>query len=189
MNDKLIETGRLFLKGFSPEDMADIFENNPKETIQKILGHRSEEAYLKEAHKYRKGYASYNRSFVLFLLEDKATGTIIGRCGLHNWNMDHQRAEIGYHLEDERFKQKGLMGEAVEAIIRYGFTEMKLHRIEALVGTWNVPSLRLLEKNHFTREGLLREHYLVDGVFEDSILFSLLFSEFLQEKSTDSGTF
>lgn len=181
MHTKLIETDRLLLQGLSPEDMTGIFENNPKETIMQILGHRSGESYEKEREKYRKGYATYNRSFVLFLLKDKANGMIIGRCGLHNWNIDHRRAEIGYHMEDETYKRKGLMGEAVEAVIRYGFKQINLHRIEALVGRENIPSLRILEKNHFVHEGVLREHYLVEGIFEDSILFSLLSGEYSQK--------
>ncbi len=182
INFKLIETNRLILKGLSPQDMTVLFENYPKEEIKTILGHSSEEAYQKEERKYQNGYASYNRSFLLFLLEDKASGKIIGRCGLHNWNMDHQRAEIGYSMEDEDFKQRGLMSEAVEAVIDYGFTQLKLNRIEALVASYNTASLRLLEKNGFVQEGVLRNHYLVDGIFEDSVVFSKLREEFFQEK-------
>lgn len=174
MNFKLIETNRLLLKGLSPEAMTEIFERNHKPKIKEILGHQSEEDYEKELHKYKNGYSSYNRSFMLFLLEDKASGKIIGRCGLHNWNTDHWRAEIGYHMIDESFKQQGLMSEAVEAIIHYGFKGMNLNRIEALVASYNTASLRLLEKNGFIREGVLRNHYYVNGVFEDSILFSKL---------------
>ncbi|MDF3026049.1 MAG: GCN5-related N-acetyltransferase [Fluviicola sp.] len=182
MNFKQIETSRLILKGLSPEDMKTVFENYPKEKIKQILGHRSEEDYLKEENKYRNGYASYNRSFILFLLTDKASGTIIGRCGLHNWNTDHSRAEIGYSMEDESYKRLGLMSEAVEAIINYGFTQLNLNRIEALVAPNNIPSLRLIEKNNFTREGLLRKHYNVSGVFEDSVMFSKLYEEHVNEK-------
>jgi ribosomal-protein-alanine N-acetyltransferase len=178
MNFIRIETDRLLLKGLSPEDMTVIFEHYPKEEIKQLLGHRSEEDYLKEESKYRKGYASYNRSFRLFLLTDKETGAIIGRCGLHNWNTDHRRAEIGYVMEDERFKQKGLMGEAVKAVIDYGFRDLNLHRIEALVADYNVPSLKLLEQHAFVREGILRKHYYADGVFEDSLVFSILREEY-----------
>ncbi len=74
------------------------------------------------------------------------------------------------------------MGEALEAIIDYGFKFLNLHRIEALVGKENIPSLRLMEKNNFIREGVLREHYYVAGKFEDSILFSKLREEYLNEK-------
>lgn len=179
----LIETQRLKLTGYSSADMTIIFENFGKGEIMKLLGHRSEEDYQKEESKYKNGYSSYNRDFILFLLTDKLTNTIIGRCGLHNWNREHSRAEIGYNISEENFKRKGFMTEAVSAIIDYGFNKLHLHRIEALVGSNNVPSLRIIESHHFINEGLLRQHYFIGDKYEDSILFSLLDHEYMDKKS------
>lgn len=181
MNFVKIETERLLLTGLSPEDMKFLFENCSKPEIKKILGHRTEEAYQKEASKQENGYAAYNRSFKLFLIKDKASDTIIGRCGLHNWNADHSRAEIGYVMEDEDYKRKGLMTEALGAVIEYGFNTLSLNRIEALVGSGNVPSLRLMEKYHFVKEGVLKQHYYIDGQYEDSVLFSRLYEDYNRE--------
>lgn len=178
MHFHTIETPRLLLKGLSPEDMKYIFDNLTKSEIMKLLGHRSEEDYVKEEHKHKNGYSSYNRSFKLFLLTLKESGQIIGRCGLHNWNLEHNRAEIGYVMEDDDFKQKGLMSEAVQAIIDFGFNELKLNRIESLVGMGNIPSLRLMEKNNFKKEGILREHFWVGDKYVDSILYSKLLNEY-----------
>ena len=96
MNFETIETKRLILKGITADDMNYIFENLTKPEIKKILGHRSEEDYLKDEYKHKNGYSSYNRSFILFLLTAKKSNKIIGRCGLHNWNKEHKRAELGY---------------------------------------------------------------------------------------------
>jgi ribosomal-protein-alanine N-acetyltransferase len=184
MNLETIETPRLLLKGLSPIDMKYIFENCSKPEIKKLLGHRSEEDYLKEENKYRNGYSSYNRSFKLFLMTDKASGNIIGRCGIHNWNAEHRRAEIGYVMEDESYRRKGLMTEALGAVIDHGFNKMNLHRMEALVGTGNVPSLRLMEKYNFIKEGLLRQHYYTNDKHEDSVVFSKLYDEYINEKNS-----
>lgn len=178
MHFQTLETKRLLLKGLSPEDMKYIFNNLTKSEIMKVLGHRSEEDYVKEEQKHKNGYSSYNRSFKLFLLTLKESGRIIGRCGLHNWNLEHNRAEIGYVMEDDAYKRQGLMSEAFQAILHFGFTELKLNRIEALVGVGNVPSLRLLEKNNFKKEGILREHFWVGDKYVDSMLFSKLFNEY-----------
>ena len=173
-----IETNRLMLKGIAPEQMRHLFETFEKAEIKRILGHRSDEDFEKEAYKHKNGYSSYNRSFILFLLTHKASETIIGRCGIHNWNMDHKRAEIGYVMHDLDFRCKGLMTEALGAILEYGFKQLNLNRIEALVGAGNTPSLRLMEKFKFVREGILRQHMLANGQFEDSILFSKLIGEY-----------
>jgi ribosomal-protein-alanine N-acetyltransferase len=175
----LIETERLILKGFSPKDMTIIFESYSKNEVMKLLGMRNDEEFKKEEYKQKNGYASYNRTFILFLLIEKVSNSVIGRCGLHNWNVDHKRAEIGYDIAEENYKRKGFMTEAVNAIIHYGFNDLKLHRIEALVGTENVASLRILEKQGFIKEGLLREHYYIDNKHVDSIMLSKLRSEYL----------
>lgn len=174
IDTKILHTSRLELQGYSPENMTVLFEHVPKSDVMTLLGHRTEAAYEKERVKQQQGYAAYNRTFLLFTLKLKETNQIIGRCGLHNWNKDHYRAEIGYHIEDEENKQCGFMSEAVEAILYFGFNELKLHRIEALVAKNNIPSLRILQKFGFEQEGVLKEHYLVDGVFEDSVVFGKL---------------
>lgn len=180
-----LETNRLILTGLSPEEMKYIFNNLPKSQIKEILGHRTEADYLKEEQKHENGYSSYNRSFKLFLLTDKESGKIIGRCGIHNWNTEHKRAEIGYVMEDESFKRKTLMSEAVKTVIDYGFKELKLNRIEALVGIENVPSLRILEKNNFKKEGILRNHFCIADKYVDSVLFSLLLQEYNSQKTME----
>lgn len=182
VNFEIIETNRLLLKGLSPLQMKYVFENLTKPEIKKLLGHRSEEDYLKEENKHKNGYASYNRSFMLFLLTDKASERIIGRCGLHNWNIEHQRAEIGYVMEDEQYKRKGLMTEAVNHIIHYGFNKLNLNRIEAIVGIGNMASLRLMKKYHFIEEGVLRQHCYATDKYEDSIIFSKLRQEHVNEQ-------
>ena len=185
---KIIETRRLLLKGLSPNDMKLIFENNSKDEIKGILGHRSEEDFIKEEFKQRSGYSSYNRSFILFLLIDKASNCIIGRCALHNWNKENSRAEIGYHIEDNNFKRQGLMSEAIEAILEYGFNQINLNRIEALASVNNIPSLQLLEKYNFKREGLLSQHRKTLDQYEDSVLLSLLYDDYncsTNKKSTE----
>ncbi|MBM6497960.1 GNAT family N-acetyltransferase [Flavobacterium macrobrachii] len=182
LEPEIIETQRLKLTGYSSQDMTFIFENFSRDEIKKILGHRTDEDYHIEEYKYKNGYASYNRDFILFLLTEKTTKSIIGRCGLHNWNKEHQRAEIGYTISDENFKRKGLMTEAVSSIIDYGFNELKLHRIEALVGSYNIPSLKIIENNFFIKEGLLRQHYLIAGKFVDSVVYSLLHNEYIANK-------
>ncbi len=181
MQFEQIETNRLILKRLSPEDMSYIFDHFSKSEIMEILGHRSEEDYVKEANKHKSGYASYNRRFLLFLLIDKSSGQIIGRCGIHNWNKDHKRAEIGYVMEVEDFKKKGLMSEATAAIIDYGFRILKLNRIEAIVGTNNVPSWKIMEKNKFKKEGLMRRYFYINDQYEDAEFFSLLSDEYVYQ--------
>jgi len=178
LQPEIIETNRLILRGFSEKDITYIFDNFTKTEIKKTLGHSSDEEYEKELYKHKNGYASYNRSFMLFLLVDKNTQKTIGRCGIHNWNKDHQRAEIGYNMTDENFKNQGFMTEALAPIIAYGFQKLNLNRLEAIVNIDNMASLKLIHKNNFVKEAQMKKYFKISDAFEDAYFFALLKDEY-----------
>lgn len=174
----LLKTPRLLLRPLTQETMDHIFqEMKPKEARQ-FLGLKSSDEYASEKKKYNEGLSTYNRKFLYHHLIDQKTMKVIGWCGFHTWYTQHNRAEIGYVMTDENYKNQGLMSEALIAILAFGFNEMGLNRIEAYVADDNEPSLKLLKKFNFKKEGVLRQHYAVNGIAEDSILFSLLKEEF-----------
>ncbi|WP_284653739.1 GNAT family N-acetyltransferase [Flavobacterium terrisoli] len=171
---EILETERLLLKKITPALFADLFANYPEAEIKKLLGLSTEEEFLKEKAKSEGGYTTYDRTILAFVLVSKESGQTIGRCGYHNWYKDHSRAELGYALNNDESKRKGYMGEAVKAILDYGFKVMNLNRIEAFIGPANEASLRLVKKNGFVQEGQLRQHFVRNGEAEDSVVFSLL---------------
>jgi len=175
-----LHTERLRLRKFTPDVYDHIHNTMDDVQLMAVLGVANAEALEKEREKYQKGLATHNRTFVNFQLIEKETGSIIGGCGYHTWFPLHNRAEIGYNLNDDAYKNKGFMTKALAAVLDYGFNQMQLHRVEALIAEWNTPSLKLLKKFNFTLEGTLREHYNVDGVMEDSVMYSLLKYEFNQ---------
>ncbi|MCW3161947.1 GNAT family N-acetyltransferase [Chryseobacterium oryctis] len=178
MTFETIETERLLIQKLDTETMNRIFEINNEHEIKKTLGITSEEEFARQKKIHQQGYESYNRKMMNFQIVEKQSNTIIGNCGYHTWNPQHHRAEVGYALNSDKFKNKGFMKEALKKIIEFGFQNMELNRIEALIGDDNIPSRKLLEHFGFTKEGIMRGHYLIDGVFENSILYSLLKSEY-----------
>ncbi len=97
---------------------------------------------------------------------------IIGTIGFNNFTKNH-RANIGYDLMPE-YWCKGIMSEALEAIIDYGFTILEVNRIEAEVMAGNIASEKLLTKIGFTNEGVLRQWLLWNEQYYDMSMFSLL---------------
>lgn len=112
---------------------------------------------------------SYNRWGIAL----NASGDLIGTIGFHKWDRAHRRAEIGYDLSPEHWG-RGLMSEALRAALDYGFGQMSLHRVGALVHPDNRASIRLLEGFAFREEGRLRDYYHQDGRYFDHLAFSLL---------------
>jgi [ribosomal protein S5]-alanine N-acetyltransferase len=171
-------TPRLILRKLTAEIYNHLHENMDDSELAAFLGLASEAALQREKDKYKQGYTSFNRTLVNFQLIEKETGKVIGDCGYHTWSPPHLRAEIGYGLHSDNYKGKGLMTEALKAVLGYGFSQMDLHRIEAMAAPYNTASLRLLQNMGFTFEGTLRQHYNVNGNMEDSVMYSLLKHEF-----------
>ncbi len=173
LTDQMIETDRLLLKGISPRVIHDLFLTSSEEDIKAFLG-VDEKGYLHYKEMHEKGMDTHRFSLFFFLIIEKGTNKPIGECGYHTWNSTHRRAELFYLLRDEASKGKGYMKEALPVVISYGFEVLQLHRIEALVGDQNVPSLKLLKGAGFRFEGIMREDYVVDGQNVDSHCYSLL---------------
>ena len=172
-----IYTERIILRKLTQE-CFDYIHSEMTQTEQLIiLGLKSNEELLKEKEKYKNGLSSHNKKFLYYQLIDKKTKEIIGWCGFHTWYIDHNRAEIGYGLFDDNYKGQGIMSEVIAIIVNYGFRNMSLERIEAYVDTDNTPSIKLLKRMNFKKEGLLKHHYFHNNRMEDSIVFALLKTE------------
>ncbi len=84
-----------------------------------------------------------------------------------------QSCALGYWM-GERYAGQGFMSEVVGAVIPFVFDNLKLHRLEAASMPANTRSIRLLENVGFTREGFARRYLLIDGRWQDHVLFAML---------------
>lgn len=100
-------------------------------------------------------------------------GELIGNVSLFAFSEQNRRCEIGYALNSKYWGQ-GYTGEALRAVLDYGFRELDLNRIEADVDPRNLASARVLERLGFRKEGLLPERWIVHGEPADTALYGLL---------------
>ena len=105
---------------------------------------------------------------------------LIGTCGYNIWVRPAHRGLLGYDLNRNHWGQ-GLMGEALRAILDFGFDAMQLNRVEALTFPQNTASKRLLTKLGFKKEGLLREYEYPKGSPQDMAIYALLARERLRQ--------
>jgi [ribosomal protein S5]-alanine N-acetyltransferase len=101
---------------------------------------------------------------------------LIGTCGFYSFDEGFHRADVGYELQKASWRQ-GIMSEALTAILTFAFTEMGLHRIDAVVYEWNERSQGILRKLGFVHEGTLRQRYFFRDHFWDEHHFGLLKEE------------
>jgi ribosomal-protein-alanine N-acetyltransferase len=79
----------------------------------------------------------------------------------------------------------GRMTRAVAAIVEFAFGRLRLHRVEAACIPENAPSIALLERNGFRREGYARGYLKIDGAWRDHVLFALLESDARTKPASD----
>jgi [ribosomal protein S5]-alanine N-acetyltransferase len=177
MHTAILTTDRLILKSVTPALIHELFKTKDKEYIQHFLG-ASDPAYERYRDMHERGMETHRLSLFFFLVVPKGSDVPAGECGFHTWNRTHNRAEVFYMLNNDADKRKGYMTEALQAVLDFGFSQLGLHRVEAFVAPGNTPSVKLLSRYGFTKEGTAREHYNVNGKNEDSDSYSLLKHEF-----------
>lgn len=170
----IIETDRLILREVIKEDVADMFLYLSDKDVMKHMGleaFQTEKETLDEIGWYQTIFKE--ATGIRWGITHKENGRVIGSCGFFNMHREHSRTEIGYELSKEHWGQ-GIASEALEAVIHYGFRHLQLERIQALVEPANSSSLKLLEKNGFEQEGLLRHYEFTCGKFDDLYMYSIL---------------
>jgi [ribosomal protein S5]-alanine N-acetyltransferase len=114
--------------------------------------------------------ASYYR---FWAVADKTTNRCLGLVNYHDGHIRNKRVAIGYIVDPAHCRQ-GVATEAVSAMIRFCFQDLGLHRLQAFIHPDNAPSLKLIEKLGFRREGLLRENLRVSEEWRDDLLYARL---------------
>lgn len=109
-------------------------------------------------------------------IEYKDNSKLIGTCGFFAFNEDARKAELGYEL-NSIYQGRGLMSEALGAILRYIFAETDINRVEAYVEPLNIASRKTLEKLGFTKEGTLRQYERCRGEIIDICVYGCLRSD------------
>ncbi len=170
----VIVTSRLLLREVTIADAAALFllrsdpavlrylDKDPEKTVDETIGLINRVKKDKE-----------NNDGILWGITVKDSDTLVGTICFWRMQKEHYRAEIGYALHPAQ-QGKGIMDEAIKAVLQYGFETMQLHSVEANVNPANDASIKLLERNGFVKEAHFRENYYYNGKFLDSVIYSLI---------------
>lgn len=173
----ILSTERLNLRNIELSDAEDLFVLRSDKRVMAFMDRplftASEEAaqMIREIHK-----AAASNEGITWAISLKNESNLIGTISYWRITKEHYRAEIGYYLHPD-YWAKGLMQEALQPVLEYGFHHMRLHSVEANVNPANTASIRFLEKNGFVREAYFRENYHYNGQFLDSAIYSLIVSK------------
>lgn len=171
----VIETERLLLRRVTNDDVSEVFElrSNPEtmKYIPRPLVKNNEDALEHIAMIEEKIETNIGINWGISLKDNP--NKLLGIIGYYRMQPENYRAEIGYMLSPD-FHGKGFIPEAVKRLITYGFEDLKLHSIEAVIDPENFASEKVLQKCGFVKEAHFKESEFYEGKFLDKVVYSLL---------------
>lgn len=172
-----IKTERLILCQISKSQAVPLLrlrsENAVMRYIERPRANTLEEVFafidaVEEIHAKEEGF-----TWSICLKEDK---TFVGTIGFYRHQKDIFRSELGYAMLPE-FWGRGIMSEAIQAVLDFGFNQMGFNSIEADINPANEASAKILLRNGFQKEGYIRESVFWNGEFLDTEMYSMLHSD------------
>ncbi|NOT53735.1 MAG: GNAT family N-acetyltransferase [Deltaproteobacteria bacterium] len=100
-------------------------------------------------------------------------GELVGGCGLNTIDWDNRRANLGYWVRSSATR-RGVATTATRLLARWGFEHTTLNRLELIISTRNLASLRVATKAGAVREGILRSRLLLHGETHDAEVLSFI---------------
>lgn len=121
----------------------------------------------------------------MFGIEEKATGKLIGVCGLCYINFIHRYADFSLYIgKDDIYIDTAPNGFAVETmhlLLELAFDRMNLNKVWCEIYAFDDKKHTLFEQNGWTQDGVLRQNYFYDGAYQDSHIYSILASDWRQK--------
>ena len=167
----ILETKRLLLRLQVVADLDDLFALYCDPEITKYIpdAPRNQKETREELEWFLNGHPKHPE-LGLWATIHKATGKFIGRCGLLPWIIEgRQEVEVAYTIARKYWGQ-GLGTEVAQAILDYGFGELKLSRLICLIDPENVASQKVAEKIGMTLEKRVEG---IDGDNLPTLIYSI----------------
>jgi RimJ/RimL family protein N-acetyltransferase len=178
-----IETSRLILKDWQLSDSLPALEYTSDPLVVRFMPWGPSD--LKQTREFIRKSRRQSRQKPRLVFELavvlKSENKVIGGCGLRIKNLALRESDLGYVLH-RRFWGLGYTTEATRALIRFGFSRLKLHRIWSLCDVKNKASARVLEKSGMKFEGIMSQSYFQNQSWHDMRLYAILDKDLKNKK-------
>lgn len=167
-------------------ELEDLKQAKEWRNLEEFRKHFREHRELNSVHQ-ENWFQRMNQSqtdYMFGIIENK-TKALIGVCGLIYVNWINRSADYSFYIgKDQAYiDQSGLAEEASQLLIRYGFQELNLNKIWMELYEFDQAKISFFqEKFKFKKDGTLRQNAFKEGRYWDSIIISLLQSEFASKK-------
>lgn len=169
----VMDLSDIILRELVDEDASDYFDYMSRPEMSEYLSTGTMPQNLESALndvKYWGGLFRNKRSFY-WGIALKDNNKLIGTIGFNNVSSTHLRAEISYDLSS-KFWGKGIMLKSMKNVLKFSDNSLGLIRIQATVVINNTPSIKLLERCNFIREGILKKYEVIMNEHKDYYMYA-----------------
>lgn len=171
-----IETGRLLLRPFVEKDFAALHEIERREDVHRYLystPHSEDDTRASLQRRMERSAIDGEHDDLNLAAERRDSGELIGHFVLRRTSREHLQGEIGFVLHPDH-QGHGFATEGAAAMLRNGFEEVGLHRIEGRCDARNRSSKAVMERLGMRLEAHLRENELFKGEWGDELVYAIL---------------
>ncbi|MDQ0429310.1 RimJ/RimL family protein N-acetyltransferase [Planomicrobium stackebrandtii] len=174
----MLETIRFYLREFVQEDWKAVHTYASQEIVSQYQpwGPNSPQETKRYITDVLQQQLEQPRTGFTFAIVWKGTDRVIGAGELSAIDSTNRSGEIGYILHPDYWGQ-GIASDLALVLLKFGFEERRLHRIEARCDPQNMGSQRVLEKAGMVKEGRLRQNLRMNNGWRDSLLYGILEDE------------
>jgi [ribosomal protein S5]-alanine N-acetyltransferase len=169
-----LRTKRLLLRRLTELDAGSMYAMRSDELVMQYMDMRKTETQTEAKAKLEEMNGDIDNNIgITWCISLLDSPDMIGYASIWRIDVANFRGEVGYAISPS-FWSKGIASEALEAVVEFGFSQLRLHSLEAIINPNNKGSAKVLEKQGFIKEAHFRENYFFDGKFLDSVVYSKL---------------
>ncbi|MCY0928086.1 GNAT family protein [Streptomyces sp. H27-H1] len=164
------------LRAMGPEDAAALWRWNHDPEVMRWM----DDSYAQPVERVRTWLTDRPRNSygdLLLGVEALADGVLIGLVALRDAEPEKGIATLDVYLGEKAYWGRGYATDTVRTVCRYGFEDMRLHKVTLTVATENHAARKAYEKVGFVEEGRLRQVFRRDGRWFDMFTMGLLADE------------
>ena len=182
-----IRTDRLLLREFEEDDWRAVltYRSDPRFRVFQDTDHVSEDEVRAMVRRIVESRAERPRNWYYLAITLADTRELIGIVSVCRVHSRVPRGEAGYELAPDHWG-RGYATEAADALFRWAFAALGLHRVCALCSAENTASWRVMERVGMRREGVLRQHERCRGRWCDELVYGILAHEWAAREALEA---
>jgi diamine N-acetyltransferase len=168
---------KVFLKVLEEKDLESVFRwKNNVELARLVKAHPLPVAMYEMGEWFKRNQSDKNQ--ILWGIYEKRSTKLLGIVRLMFINWISKNAEFGIFIGEKSNTGKGNGKEVLNLVLDFAFKDINLHRIHLKVNESNTKAIHLYTTCGFKKEGVFREHFYMNGKYENVLLMGLLKNEY-----------